>query len=185
MKLVDKLIYDYLTNSLITKENTITLNNISVLDEFVKSVMIKKATEKHHIIDSYNEAKRWRTGMGGELALEQFLGKNFVDLTIGDSKNYHTPDLSKLGLSVGIKTVELGKFPIIFKNSKKPEIIILKLNDDTFSILGLASVNVLNKYYDDEQILSPSLKSRGTKTAFVGLHSLKTFKTFEDLVKLL
>jgi hypothetical protein len=181
-KTLNKLIYNYQISKLITPENTVKLLDTSKLDEFIKNIVAKKMSEAHHKIDSGNEAYRWRTGMGGELALEQLLGKSFVDLSIGDSNDYHVPDLSKLGLEVGIKSVECGKYPVIFKRSEKPEIVILRLADDTFSILGLALVEDLNKYQDDSQILSPALLARGTKTAFTGLHKLKGFKNLDELV---
>lgn len=182
---LNKVLYEYMTNYLISDEYIITLSDRTILDDFVKGVITKKKEEKHHIQDPYNEAKRWRTGMGGELALEIFIDKKFADLSIGNSNDYHVPDLSKLGLKVGIKTVELGKYPVIFKRSEKPEIIILKLDSDRYCILGLATVDVLNKYQDDEEILSPSLRARGTKTGFVGLHSLKRFKNYEELLAVL
>lgn len=180
---LNKLLYEYMTKYLISDEYIVTLSDRTILDDFVRSVMAKKKEEKHHIQDPYNEAKRWRTGMGGELALEIFINKKFADLSIGDSKDYHVPDLSALGLNIGIKTVELGKYPVIFKRSEKPEIIILKLDSTRYCILGLATVDILNKYQDDSVILSSSLKARGTKTGFVGLHSLKRFKTYEDLTE--
>ena len=185
--MLSKLIYSYLTNSLICSERTVTLteNNTKRLDEFVKNVMIKKKNESHHIVDSFNEAKRWRTGTGGEMALGQYIDKEFVDLTIGESNDYHVPDLSSIGLNVGIKTVELGKYPIIFKHSEKPEIIIIRLNDEKFCILGVATPEDLNKYQSDDEILSPSLKARGTKTAFTGLYKIKPFSNYEELVKLI
>lgn len=170
---------------MVSDEYIVTLSDRTILDDFVKGVMSKKKKEKHHIQDPYNEAKRWRTGMGGELALEIFIDKKFADLSIGNSNDYHVPDLSKLGLTVGIKTVELGKYPVIFKRSEKPEIIILKLDSERYCILGLATVEILNKYQDDDEILSPSLRSRGTKTGFVGLHSLKRFKNYEELLAVL
>jgi hypothetical protein len=147
--------------------------------------MLKKKSESHHIVDSFNEAKRWRTGTGGELALGQYIGKEFVDLSIGDSNDYHVPDLSSIGLNIGIKTVELGKYPIIFKQSEKPEIIIIRLDDEKFCILGVASPEDLNKYQSDDEILSPSLKARGTKTAFTGLYKVKPFSNYEELIKLI
>ena len=182
---LNKILYDYMVNSLISEEYIITLPDIKILDDFVRGVITKKKEEKHHLDDPYNEAKRWRTGMGGELALEIFLGKKFADLSVGNSNDYHVPDLSALGLSVGIKTVELGKYPVIFKRSSKPEIIILKLEDAKYCILGLATPDVLNRYQDDSVILSPSLKARGTKTGFVGLHSVKRFRSYEELVNLI
>ena len=181
-KVLDNLIYSYLINKLITKENSIKLLETSKLDEFIKNIVDKKLSESHHKVDSGNEAYRWRTGMGGELALEQLIGKEFVDLSIGDSNDYHVPDLSKLGLDVGIKSVEYGKYPVIFKRSEKPEIIILRLADDTFSILGVALVEDLNKYQDDTKILSQALLARGTKTAFTGLHHIKPFNSFDELM---
>lgn len=184
-KTLNKLIYNYLISNLITPENTVKLLDTSKLDEFIKNIVAKKMAEAHHKIDSGNEAYRWRTGMGGELALEQLLGKPFVDLSIGVSDDYHVPDLSKLGLDVGIKSVERGKYPVIFKRSENPEIVILRLADDTFSILGLALVEDLNKYQDDNYILSPALRTRGTKTAFTGLHKLKSFNSLDELIKLL
>lgn len=184
---LSKLIYTYLTNSLITNEKIVTLteDNSKKLDEFVTNVMIKKKSESHHIVDSFNEAKRWRTGAGGELALSQYIGKDFVDLSVGDSTDYHIPDLSSIGLNVGIKTVELGKYPVIFKQSEKPEIIIIRLDDEKFCVLGVATPEDLNKHQSDDEILSPSLKARGTKTAFIGLYKIKPFSSYEELLKLI
>jgi hypothetical protein len=182
---INKLLYNYMIKDLVSDEYIVTLSDRTILDDFVKAIITKKKEENHHIQDPHNEAKRWRTGMGGELALEKFIDKKFADLTIGNSNDYHVPDLSALGLKVGIKTVELGKYPVIFKRSEKPEIIIIKLDSDRYCILGLASVDVLNKYQDDEEILSPSLRARGSKTGFVGLHSVKRFRSYEELVKLI
>ena len=181
---LNSLIYTYITNKLIQDEYIVTLTNTNILDEFVKNIIEKKKEETHHKSDSYNETKRWYTGMGGELALEKFINKKFVDLSIGNSNDFHVADLSKLGLNIGIKTVELGKYPIIFKKSHKPEIIIIKLDNYKYCILGLATVDILNKYQDDTEILSPSLRARGTKTGFIGLHNLKRFKNFEGLLNI-
>jgi hypothetical protein len=172
-------------NSLINESSTIKITNTEKLDLFIKEMLVKKKEETHHKSDSFNQAYRLRTGMGGEMALEQFLGKNFVDLTIGDSNDYHVPDLSKIGLNVGIKTVELGKYPVIFKKSERPEIIVLRLSDEVYSIIGLVTTKDLNSYQDDSKILSPSLKARGTKTAFVGLNKIKPFSNYEELIELL
>lgn len=185
MTTLNKIIYDYLTNTLISSDSTVKLNDTTKLDTFIKEMLVKKKSEAHHKSDPFNEAYRLRTGMGGEMALEQFLGKQFVDLSIGNSNDYHVPDLSKLGLNVGIKTVERGKYPVIFKHSERPEIIILRLADDTFSILGIALVEDLNFHQDDSYILSPALRSRGTKTAFIGLHKIKKFDNIKELMEII
>jgi len=152
----------------------ITLSNeiLQKVDSFITDLIKRKLSEGHHKTDNRNEEKRWTTGMLGECAVEKFIGKQFIDWTIGDSSFYHTPDLSKLGVKCGVKTVERGKFPIIFKKSYKPEIIVIKISDEEFLICGLATVDVLNTYQSDELVLSPFLRRRGTKTGFFGFNKL-------------
>jgi hypothetical protein len=153
----------------------------SQIKSFVKEVVSSKTKEEHHKKDNGQEEKRWYTGFSGESALEKFLGQEFVDLSVGNSNAYHVSDLSKLGLDIGVKTVEKGKFPIIFKKSKSPQVIIIKSSDSKFCICGLATIEVLNNYQSDELILSPALRSRGTKTGFYGFEHLKKFENIEDL----
>ena len=181
MKTLNDLIYNYRVSKTLDKGVTVKLSDTTKLNEFIVAVIAKKKNETHHKMDPFNEAVRWRTGMGGEMALEQMLGEKFVDLSVGESKDFHTPDLSKLGIKVGVKSVEKGKYPVIFKKSDKPEIIILKLSDDTFSILGVVLPEDLNKHQDDSLILSPALRARGTKTAFTGFHKIKPFNNLEQL----
>ena len=145
---------------------------IEKVNKFVVDVIKIKKNENHHFIDNSQEEKRWKNGFLGEFAVEKFLGKKFVDLTIGSSKKYFVPDLSPLGVDWGIKTVEKGKFPIIFKKSYKDEIIVIKKNDFEFFICGLATREILNEYQSDALILSPGLRSKGTKTGFYGFKFL-------------
>tara|TARA_B100000780_G_scaffold213786_1_gene153303 strand:- start:47 stop:610 length:564 start_codon:yes stop_codon:yes gene_type:complete len=145
---------------------------IKRVSKFVIDVIKIKKNENHHFIDNSQEEKRWKNGFLGEFAVEKFLGKKFVDLTVGSSKKYFVPDLSSLGIDWGIKTVEKGKFPIIFKKSFKDEIIVIKKSDSEFFICGLATRGILDKYQSDELILSPGLRSKGTKTGFYGFKYL-------------
>lgn len=147
-------------------------NKVEIIKNFVKKIIKAKISESHHLVDSGMEEKRWTTGFLGESAVEQFLKINFIDLSIGSSQNYHVSDLKKVGYDCGIKTVEKEKFPVIFRKSYKPEIIVVKQSDRVFYICGLATVEVLNKYQSLDLILSPSLRKRGTKTGFYGFHKL-------------
>lgn len=164
---------------------TLSDSDIMRLDAFVDLVINKKRGEYHHKVDGYNERKRWSTGIGGEIAIEKFLNKEFVDFSVGRSNDYHVPDLTSINIKAGVKTVEYGKFPIIFKKSYKPEIIVIKKNDRDFFICGLASVNVLNTYQSEDLVLSPSLISRGTKTGFYGFEHLEKFSSYSELLALL
>lgn len=143
---------------------------ISSIKLFVNDLIKAKQAEQIHQIDGNKEFKRFYTGLLGEAALEILLGMPIIDWNIGASKEYNTPDIKSLG--VGIKTVEYGKFPIIFKQNNYPQIINLKLDDSSILIGGFAGTHVLNTYQSDDLILSPNLRARGTKSGFYGLHTL-------------
>lgn len=167
------------------KENQIYVgiseNKSKLIKDFVKNVVEFKKKESHHMVDPYNEEKRWYTGISGESAVETLIGKQFIDLTIGESNSYNVSDLKSIGLDVGVKTVESGKFPIIFKKSYKPQIIVVKESDLDFYICGLATIKTLNKFQSDKLILSPNLLNRGTKTCFYGFSKLKKFRNLSEL----
>jgi len=153
---------------------TITLDPrfIERLSGWIKNVVNEKEGEAHHKIDSNKEIKRWTTGYLGECAVEEFLGEKFIDWTIGDSRQYHKPDMSSVGIDCGIKTVEYGKFPLIFKTSYHPEFIVIRKSYDTFWLCGYADPHVLNIYQSDDLVLDEALRQRGTKSAFYGFEHL-------------
>ena len=148
----------------------VKLNHDDLLraDKFVKEKITAKATESHHIVDGSQEYKRSYTGALGEMAVNKFLGFDFVDLTVGPSSNYSVPDLG----SCGIKSVEWGKYPLILKVSRYPEIIVLKHNDDTLYICGIATPLILNTFQSLDCVLSPNVIRRGEKTGFYGFDKL-------------
>ena len=106
---------------------------------------------------------------------------HIIDWTIGYSGLYHIPDIP--GYRVGIKTVERDKFPIIFKDNSYPQIICIKSTkyNNLIFVCGLATSNVLNNYQDDDLILDPNLRARGTKTGFYGFEQLVPIKSLNDL----
>lgn len=160
-------------------EITIPPVKVEKLKKFVNKIILEKQTEEHHKIDCHNEYTRFYTGFLGEAALEELFHINIIDWSIGKSKKYHVPDIP--GYKVGIKTVENGKFPIIFKNNYYPQIINIKIAENKVLICGLATVTVLNTYQSDDLILSSSLLKRGTKTGFYGFHSLQCIYSLDNL----
>ena len=151
--------------------------------QFANDVIKEKLKEKLHQKDGSSEKIRWFTGVSGELAVEKYLGVHFFDWRIGNSEKFNSPDLRKLGLNIGIKTVEYGKFPVIHKKSKKPEIIVVK-SGNRFFICGLASIDVLNTYQDDDLILAPKLRARNVKSGFYGFKHLLPFSSLDHLQQL-
>lgn len=153
------------------------------IDAFTSAVIARKVSESHHLIDHGQEYKRFHTGMMGECAIEKLFGVSFIDWSIGNSNTYNIADLNSLGINVGIKTVEMNKFPIIHKVAHRPELICIKRTEKTIILCGLATVDVLTKYQDDNLILSPALRRRGTKTGFYGFEHLLPIKTIDDVRK--
>ncbi|WP_423800764.1 hypothetical protein [Neobacillus sp. SAB-20_R2A] len=158
---------------------------VKKIRQFVSELIKEKEKESHHSVDNRSHFKRFYTGTLGEAALEEYLGiDNIIDWTIGNSIKYHKPDLNNIGVRAGIKTVEYGLFPIIFKKSYSPEIIMIKVSDNHVVICGLATKDVLNSYQTEELIMDSFLRQRGTKTGFYGFKHLKAFSTLEELKKL-
>lgn len=121
--------------------------------------------------------------MIGEAAIEELIGKKFIDWNIGPSHYYNKADLSNLGLNIGVKSVQYGKFPLIHKSITRPEIINLVLSDEEVLVCGYATIDSLNINQDNELVLSPFLRARGTKTGFYGFHNLVRFSNFDELLR--
>lgn len=152
---------------------------------FAQAVIEEKKHEDHHKRDAGQRIKRFTTGMMGEVAVEKFIRTPFVDWNIGHSSEFNVSDLNSIGLNVGIKTVETGKFPIIHKQSKRAEIIVIRGTRNRMIICGLATPNVLNTHQSDDLILSPALRKRNVKTGFYGFHHLLPFHSLDELRSLL
>ena len=154
---------------------TIPTNTTNRIKDFIEELIkYKKQNEQLHIVDGDKEFKRFYTGLLGEAALEIYLDKPIIDYSIGESSKYNVPDIQRLG--IGIKTSEYGKFPIIFKKNYYPQIINIKQSDNEILIAGIASVSTLNTYQNEDLILDPNLRKRGTKTAFYGFGYLKNIE---------
>lgn len=151
--------------------------------KFAEELVVAKSNERDHIIDGRNEHKRWLTGLMGEAALECLLDTDIIDWSIGHSSRYNSPDIK--GYNVGVKSVESGKFPMIYKNNTYPQIIMIKSKSEhnTYYVCGLATPEVLNKYQDDRLILSKGAKGKGYKTCFYGFEHLIPISSLDDLKK--
>lgn len=164
----------------------VTEEKIEKITELALAIIKAKNGEKHHANDNTSEFKRFYNGLLGEAALEQFFGiEGIIDWSVGKSNFYHTPDLRKVGLEVGVKTVTYGSFPIISKKSNSAEIIMISYKQKYVYICGLGTPDVLNKFQSTDLIKDRRLKERGTKTGFYGFEQLLTFNSFSELEKLL
>ena len=120
--------YTYEDNILPYADNYILVvlddSEIKRIEELANNVVSQKRYEIQHRYDYRKEYDRFFNGFLGEMAVEKLLGISVVDWTVGNSINYNVPDIKKY--NIGVKTVEKGKFPIIFKNNYYPQLICIK-----------------------------------------------------------
>jgi hypothetical protein len=160
-------------------------NKIAHINDFVKELVQVKVQESHVRVDSMSLRKRHFTGIFGEVALEEYLGiTGIVDWTIGNSADYHRPDLNNIGINAGVKAVEFGLFPIVFKKNDGNEIIMIKKGNSA-CICGLATKDILNTYQSDSLIMDSRLRARGTKSGFYGFEHLLPFNDLAELKNIL
>jgi len=155
---------------------------VSRINNFVTELIEAKAIEEHHQRDNRSEVKRFTTGFVGEAAIEKLLGIDVIDWTIGYSGLFHHPDIP--GYKIGVKTVEYGKFPVIFKENPYPQIICIKSTqyNNLIFVCGIATPEILNTYQDIDLIVDPKLRARGTKTGFYGFEHLLPLSSINDLL---
>lgn len=135
--------------------------------------------QTHYRRDNRSLIKRYITGTSGEAAVEELLGITVVDWRIGNATQFNRPDIQQY--NVGVKTIEYGNFPIIFKKNFYPQIMCIKEDDAHVLVCGIATIDVLNKYQSDSLILDSRLRARGTKTGFYGFDHLKQIHSVDDI----
>lgn len=160
---------------------TVPDDKVDKVKDLARRIAEAKATEAHHLIDGMSEYKRQYTGLLGEAALEEFFGIDIIDYSVGNSNTYNVADMKKIGLNIGVKTVEIWKFPIVHKNPYRPELICVKRTDNEVLLFGYASMDVLRRYQTDDFILDRNLRRRGTKSAFYGFSELVEINSFKEL----
>jgi hypothetical protein len=157
---------------------SIPSGDITRIENWVKKIVNVKMQEQVHKLDGTKEHKRWRTGRMGEVALEILFNKKFTDWSIGRSDKYAYADLKDLGVDVGVKTVEYGSFPLVHKVSHRPEIICVLYGNKVY-VMGLATVDVLNTYSNQDYVRTDSARDR--KTGFYGFDKLIPIRNLAEL----
>jgi hypothetical protein len=152
---------------------SLSTNKDAQIRSFVKKVIEKKRQEGgQYFKDPESLAKRYLTGWGGECAVEQHIGKLFVDFSVGDSNDYYVPDLRSAGYEVGVKAVNMGDFPLLRKptpsSSNTPQIIVVRESNLEYYICGVATYDVVNDPSNFSQLLvrSGGVLEVGVKSAF-------------------
>lgn len=160
---------------------TLTDADLDKITKFVDGLVVEKRRETRHLRDGISEKLRFIDGLKGERALEYLLGIEIIDWSMGESALYNVPDIP--GYQVGIKTVGYGKFPVIPTENTYSQIICIchPSNPYLVYVCGLAEPVILNKFQNDDLLLDPNLKAKGTKTGFYGFRYLIKVDKLDDL----
>lgn len=160
---------------------------------FSQQIIQVKQKERHHQLDSNQEWKRWMTGSLGEIVLETFLGKPFRDVTIGQSYSYAVPDLAPIDLKMGVKSFQVGNFPLVNRSKYHASgtrslldgqiFVGIAQNHTRAFLFGAAfdeqlyhnECNLVNERF----VKDPHALAR--KTAFTEFESLFTFHSLSEL----
>lgn len=163
---------------------TLTQKEVDKINEFCRDMKEKKLEEILYQKDNGSIVSRFSTGFTGEYAANKFLGLNVMNFEIGYSKKFDKADLGPTGLDCGVKTSEEGKFHVVHKKPLRPELMMVRIDDLTFKVMGLATIQVLKDYQDDSLILSPKLQAKGSKTGFYGYQYIIPIFNLKDLERL-
>ena len=158
-------------------------DKLQAIKELAQEIAKKKLTEAGHRYDNRKETTRNITGLMGEAAMEQVLGIDIIEWSVGDTIDYAHPDILRYG--VGVKTVQHGKHHVIAKRSWYPQILCTVMSDTQVQVNGLATPHMLNSFQDDRYILDPRLRAKGTKTCYTGYDKLINIRSRADLEKVL
>jgi len=136
------------------------------------------AKQREHKIDNKREVERNFTGFLGELAIEQYLGIEFIDWTIGKSEEHNSADLSKLKLNIGIKTSEIGNVALIPKKPYREEVVTIMISDHQIKLCGLATKEIQLQYSSPELVKDPA--ARDHKVGFWGYSYLEPIEKLKE-----
>lgn len=158
----------------------LTAADVELVREFAKQFQKAKSFEHLHQIDDEQEIKRYMTGFSAELALEKLLGVKILDTSLGKSENYNHADLKENGINVGIKCAHYGNYPVVFKKPYNAEIVTV-LRGNKVYVCGVASIQTMLDYADDNLILNAKFRARGVKSGFYGFDQLIPFTNLDEL----
>ena len=135
--------------------------------------------------DRNNMVKRLCTDSYSEAILWEFSGRKFIpNFEVSQSKNYNYPDFKDAGFNMGLKTSNIKNPHLIQKphNVKYNELMAhIDLHKDhvEYIILGVATIDIMKEYGDENLVLSPSAKKY--KNGFNRYDLLKPVYSFDNL----
>lgn len=154
-----------------------------IADDFSGKIIAEKMKESEYQFDGAKLKKRYTTGILGEMAVLKLLGIDYhnVNIDIGKTKYFQFADLKEFGFNyVGVKTVEYGKAPVVFKTNRDNQIIVV-MTEKYAIVCGVATPRILDTYSSLDLILDKNLRAKGNKVGFYGFDHLFVIRSKEEL----
>ena len=150
-------------------------------------VAISKKEEELYQEDPGMLISRFAVGILIEAVFEYYYNLQFVDWSIGNTKNFAYPDLKKAGYKLGLKGSSKPNMPLVpvqneyNKDELCPQLICIYDQDaEQIWVLGIASTDILEKFSYTGFVKSNNVNTN-IKTAFYGFSYLEPFKGLESL----
>ena len=166
-------------NKPIQKNITLTKEDMLEVKKYAETKSGVKRQEIETQKDPLDLLGRNLSGIMGELAVEKYLKAKFIKWNDFVTQRNYRPDLSALGLNIGVKTVKKGYFHLIYPKIHEHQILVFRDNENLI-IGGLATIEVLKKYSSKEYCFDDAVK----KIGFYGFEHLIPFESVEDLKRL-
>jgi hypothetical protein len=160
-------------------------NHLDFNDYIGKRIQYKKSKDNRYVSDIRNMTKRICTDAYSEVMMYYFTDCRFIpNFTIGQSKKYNIPDFDHIGLNLGLKTSDVKNPHLIQKphNVKYDELLShIEFNEESirYTILGVATVDVMREYGDENLVISPT--ARPYKNGFNRYDLLQKVYCFSNL----
>jgi|GEM_PF-4054059 len=155
-------------------------------DDYVfNRIEYKKSKDTRYNTDNRNMIKRICVDAYSEVMMYIFTNGKFIpNFFVGQSKKFNVPDFDHIGLNLGLKTCDVNNPHLIQKPDrvKYDELLThidFKTDSIEYTILGIATVDVMVKYGDENLVLSPSAKPY--KNGFNRYDLLERVYCFSDL----
>ena len=147
----------------------------------------KASKDNRYASDVRNMTKRICTDAYSEVMMYYFSNGRFMpNFTIGQSQKYNVPDFRHIGLNLGLKTSDVKNPHLIHKpnNIKYDELLShIQFNKESivYTVLGVATVDVMREYGDENLVLSPT--ARPYKNGFNRYDLLNRIYCFTSLIQ--
>lgn len=174
---------DFLKYVIPFKQKFISVKVTSLFTEKVKETVLNQLSLKNlnHLRDKFEGVAFYEKVLNflfGLSVLENHLLCSIIDWRNVKKKKLQS-NLALLNLNVDVITFRMGELPILEKHSDRPVIFVLRRNEKSGWICGLASVETLNTAENQQVITTVGVNK--LRVYFTNFNKLEVFSGLDEL----